>query len=201
MDARPPAEPVWELRKRTELARDHPDYLNPASFGNYFKPVKKLFGMNDIAMPWKRIYATYPELDNVSESRGWSREEIGKMLRNTHDPMERALVLVLASSGVRSGGLDLNWGNLIPVYRVDGSLVPDPGANNGKIACAVLQVYSGSAEGYTAFITPEGVRRAAGVRPHAGAAHGAPAAPQGPHVPGHKGPAKEGVLYVCQEAD
>ena len=62
--------------------------------------------MNDIAMPWKRIYATYPELDNVPESRGWTREEIGRMLRNTHDPMERALVLVLASSGVRSGGLD-----------------------------------------------------------------------------------------------
>ncbi len=142
-----------KLRKRTELARDHPDYLNPASFGNYFKPVKKLFDMNDVAMPWKRIYATYPELDNVPESRGWSREEIGKMLRNTHDPMERALVL--ASSGVRSGGLDLNWEDLIPVYRVDGSLVPDPGANNGKIACAMLQVYSGSAEGYTAFITPE----------------------------------------------
>ena len=59
-----------KLRKRTELARDHPDYLNPASFGNYFKPVKKLFDMNDIAMPWKRIYATYPELDNVLRVEG-----------------------------------------------------------------------------------------------------------------------------------
>ena len=144
-----------KLRKRTELARDHPDYLNPASFGNYFKPVKKLFDMNDVAMPWKRIYATYPELDNVSESRGWTREEIGRMLRNTRDPMERALVLVLASSGVRSGGLDLDWGDLVPVYRVDGSLVLDPGAESGEIACAMLQVYSGSAEGYTTFITPE----------------------------------------------
>ena len=145
-----------KLRKRTELVRNHPDYLNPASFGNYFKPVKKLFGMNDIAMPWKRICATYPELDNVPESRGWAREEMGRTLRSTHDPMERALVLVLASSGVRSGGLDLNWGGgLVPVYRVDGGPVLDPGAESGEIACAVLQVYSGSAEGYTTPITQE----------------------------------------------
>ena len=64
------AEPEWtrdlllnlsgKLRKRTELARDHPDYLNPASFGNYFKPVKKLFDMHGVSMPWKHTYATFP---------------------------------------------------------------------------------------------------------------------------------------------
>ena len=144
-----------KLRKRTELPGDHADYLNPVSFGNYFKPLKKLFDMNDVVMQWKRIYATYPELDNMSESRGWTREEIGRMLRHTRDPMERALVLVLASSGMRSGGLDLNWGDMVPVYRVGGELVLDPGADGGEVACAMLQVYRGSAESYVAFITPE----------------------------------------------
>ena len=41
------------------------------------------------------------------------------------------------------------------MYRVDGGPVLDPGAESGEIACAVLQVYSGSAEGYTTPITQE----------------------------------------------
>ena len=52
--------------------------------------------MNEVMLPWKMIYATYPEQDNLPDSRGWSREGISKMLRNAHDPMDRALVLVLA---------------------------------------------------------------------------------------------------------
>ena len=47
------------LRGRTELERDDPDYFNPASMGNYFKPIKKLLDMNDVSMLWKRIYATF----------------------------------------------------------------------------------------------------------------------------------------------
>ena len=145
-----------KLRERTALPKDDPDYLNPTTFGNYFKPVKKLFDMNDVVMPWKRLYATYPELDNIQESRGWSREEIGMMLKHAREPMERALVLVLSSSGVRIGGLvDLNWGDLVPVYSVDGKLVLDPGAEACEVSCAMLQVYRGSAANYMAFITPE----------------------------------------------
>ena len=34
-----------KLRKQTELPKDDPDYLNPDSIGNYFKPVKKLLDM------------------------------------------------------------------------------------------------------------------------------------------------------------
>ena len=145
-----------KLRERTELPEDHPDYLNPDSVANYFKPLKKLFDMNDVSIPWKRIYATYPERDNVPESRGWTREEISMMLKYAHGPLDRALVLVLASSGMRAGGLDLIWDDLTPIYSMkDGSLALDPGADGGSVACAVLRVYRGSPESYLAFITPE----------------------------------------------
>ena len=145
-----------KLRERTELPADNPEYLNPDSLGNYFKPLKKLLGMNDVPMPWKRVYATFPELDNMPSSKGWTREDIAGMLKNARDPMERALVLVLASSGMRSGGLDLTWEDLTPVYRAgDGGLTLDPGAGGCKVACAALEVYRGSAEAYPAFITPE----------------------------------------------
>ena len=96
---------VGKLRERTGLAKDNPDYLNPTSFGNYFKPVKKLFDMNDVTINWKRVYVTYPELDNMPDTAGWTREEIARMIRCTRSQMDRALVLVLASSGVRSGAL------------------------------------------------------------------------------------------------
>ena len=144
-----------KLRERTTLPHDDPDYLNPVSFGNYFKPVKKLFDMTDVAMQWKRIYATYPELDNVAASRGWTRDEIGAMSRHASDSMERAVVLVLASSGMRAGGLDLEWRDLTPVYRTGDKLLLDPGAEGHDIACAMLEVYRGSAESYVTFITPE----------------------------------------------
>ena len=142
-----------KMRKRTELPKNDPDYLNPDSIGNYFKPIKKLLDMNDVSISWKSIYATYPERDNISESRGWTREEISMLLNHAHGPLDR--VLVLASSGMRAGGLDLNWEDLTPIYRTkDGGLTldPDPG---DKVACATLHVYRGSPERYLAFITPE----------------------------------------------
>ncbi len=144
-----------KIRERTVLPHDDPNYLNPASFANYFKPIKKLFDMTDVAIPWKRIYATYPELDNVAASRGWTREEIGAMVTHSRDSMERAVVLVLASSGMRAGGLDMEWRDITPVYRAGDRLLLDPGAEGHDIACAMLEVYRGSTESYVTFITPE----------------------------------------------
>ena len=67
-----------KLRTRTELPTEHSDYLNPTSVNNYFKPLKKLLDMNDIPVSWKRIYSTFPELDNLSDSRGYTLQEIQK---------------------------------------------------------------------------------------------------------------------------
>ena len=144
----------WKLRERTELPRDDGDYLNPTSVKTYFKPLRKLLEMNDVPVPWGRIRTTYPERNNMLDAKGWTREEIAAMLRHARDPMERALVLVLASSGVRLGGLALKWGDLTPIYMADGRLTADPGGG-GEVACVALNVYAGSPENHTAFITPE----------------------------------------------
>ena len=145
-----------KMRERTELPTDHQDYFNPSSFGNYFKPLKKLFDMTGVAITWNRLYATYPEMNNMDKSRDWTRVEIAKMLEHVRDEMERALILVLASSGVRIGGLvDLNWGDLTAVYWSGGEMTLDPGADGAEIACVAMKVYGGSAEDYMAFMTPE----------------------------------------------
>ena len=145
-----------KMRERTELPLDHQDYFNPSSFSNYFKPLKKLFDMTGVAIAWNRLYATYPEMNNMDKSRDWTRAEIAKMLEHARDEMERALILVLASSGARIGGLvDLNWGDLTAVYWSGDEMTLDPGAEDAEIACVAMKVYSGSAEDYMAFMTPE----------------------------------------------
>ena len=45
-----------KLKERTNLPKNDPEYLNPSSIDNYFKPIKKLFDMNDVVIPWNRIY-------------------------------------------------------------------------------------------------------------------------------------------------
>ena len=147
-----------KFRQRTQLPKDHQDYLNPQSVDNYFKPLKKLFDMNDITFSWTRIYSTFPELDNISDSRGWTRKEIQTMLRFANGPIDRAVILVVASSGIRVGGFDFDWQDLTPIYNVDNELrfeITESEIEKAQIACAMLTVYRGSSEAYPAFITPE----------------------------------------------
>ena len=155
------------LRARCLLPHDDPNYFNPESFGNYFKPLKKLLDMNDVMIPWKRVYATYPEADNVQESRGWTRSEIQKILRFTRGPTDRAIVLVAASSGMRAGGFEsLRWSDLRPIYVGEGGRLTfdssedaggsqRPSASQPSPVCAMIIVYARTSASYPAFITPE----------------------------------------------
>ena len=148
----------WKLRGRTELPKDHADYLNPTSVKSYFMPLRKLLEMNNVVANWRRIYTTIPEKDNMTDDTGWTRENIAAMLMHARDPMDRAIILLLASSGVRLGGLNLTWGDLIPIYIENGRPTTDPGGGSAEMACVALNVYAGSPERYTAFATPEAYR-------------------------------------------
>ena len=144
-----------KLRARTELPRGDPGYYNPVSMAGYFKPIKKLLDMNDVSMPWARIYATFPEQDNVPDSRGWTRAEISRMLRFASGTTDRALILLAASSGIRMGGFDLDWGDMKPVY-LDGDKLSFEGS--GEPACTMLSICRGTISQYLAFVTPEACR-------------------------------------------
>ena len=157
-----------KLRERSALPHDHSDYFNPSGVSNYFKPLKKLFDMNGVTLPWKRIYSTFPESDNVTESRGWDRTEIQSMLRFAKGSADRAAILVAASSGIRAGGFELlRWSDLKPIYRVvtsggdyrsggDGTLGFESGGDGAaEPVCALLTTYGRTNASYPAFITPE----------------------------------------------
>jgi hypothetical protein len=107
-----------KLKERTKLPKEDPSYLNPSSFGNFFKPLKKLFDMNGVPFVWKRIYATYPELDNQITGRGYTREEIQTILKYANGSIDKAIILIASSSGIREGGMNLRWENVLPVYKV-----------------------------------------------------------------------------------
>lgn len=88
------------LKDRTQKNPNDKDYLNPSSFNNFFKPIKKLFDMNGVSIVWKRIYATYPEINNLNESRGYTKDEIQTMLNFSQGSIDVALILVSSSSGL-----------------------------------------------------------------------------------------------------
>ena len=148
-----------ELKKRTALDKDDNNYLNPSSFSNFFKPIKKLLDMNGIAIVWKLIYSTYPENNNLDDSRGYDKSEIEKMLNYCKGSLDRMIILVSSSSGVRVGGLSgLTWNDLVPVYKINDKLVleiKESEINDSEIVCAVLRVYRNTSEEYPALITPE----------------------------------------------
>jgi hypothetical protein len=147
-----------KLRKRTELSSDNTDYLNPTSVNNYFKPLRKLLDMNDIPISWKRIYSTFPELDNISDSRGYTLQEIQKMLQHANGAIDRAIILIASSSGIRVGGFELKWKDIVPVYKIDDKItfdITESQENNAEIICAMLTIYNGSSQKYPTFITPE----------------------------------------------
>lgn len=146
------------LRERTELPKNDPDYFKPTSVDNYFKPIKKLLDMNEIPLAWSRVYVTFPEIDNISGGRGWTRQEISRMLKFANGSMERAIILVLSSSAARIGGIDFTWKDIMPVYKVGNELkidITESEESESSIACAMLKTYSGTSCEYPSFITPE----------------------------------------------
>ena len=97
------------LRTRTKKDPADKEYLNPNSIRNDFKPFKKLFEMNDVPMAWKRVYAMIPEQipTSVTGSRPYTRAEINHMLKFTSNSMDRSIILVASSSGIRAGAFCL----------------------------------------------------------------------------------------------
>ena len=149
---------AYMLRERTEKDKKDAEYLSPTSINANFAPLKKLFVVNDVALPWQRIRNTFPEMV-IYDTRDWTRDDIRKMLRHARGAVDRAIILVMASSGVRIGGMELKWGHIVPIYDEGGKL------REGKsmleedaskpVACAMLHVYGSSPAEYAAFITPE----------------------------------------------
>ena len=149
---------VSKLRERTQLSKSDPSYLNPSSVPNKIKPIRKLLEMNDLGLPWARVYAMFPEIDNSLGARGYSRKEIQKMLTNTQEISTKALILTMTSGGFREGAWDtLVWKDLFPIYKTDDEKykVELEKDEKAKVVCGAMTIYRGSLEEYIALISIE----------------------------------------------
>lgn len=148
---------VARLRQRTLLEKADPAYLNPSSVPNKIKPIKKLLEMNNLGLGWKRVYSTYPELDNINQGRGYSREEIKKLLEYSDSIDTDFIILASSSGGLRVGTWDnISWGDVFPVYEIAGEYKVELSQNeSGRIVCAGMRVYRGTPDEYMALISIE----------------------------------------------
>lgn len=154
-----------KLRERTEKPKTDSEYLNPATVPNYFKPIKKLFEINGVAFVWSKVEAVYPEINNKNEGRGYAKGEIRTFLDHA-GLMDKAIVLVASSGGIREGGLPFRWKDVTPIYKVNGKLVyetvnqspTETEAKDENMACARVWVYADTSSRYPAYISPEAYR-------------------------------------------
>jgi site-specific recombinase XerD len=114
--------------------------LSPASINLYTAAVKHFYAMNDITLNTRRINAFKPEFHNVVEDQPYTREQI-KQLLDKAEQRNRAIILLLSSSGMRVGALqNLKVGDLTPI---------------DKYQIYQIQVYKRSKSKYITFCTPE----------------------------------------------
>jgi hypothetical protein len=149
-----------KFRKRSELPKTDPDYINPISLKNYFVPIQKLLEMNRITISWKRIRCTLPEPDNSDDTREYTYSEIQKMLHHSK-LIDKVLILLAASSGIRAGAFSIKWKHLVPIYLYnenylwDDQDVTESVQQKGQVVAAMIRIYANSNSEYVAFVTPE----------------------------------------------
>jgi integrase len=114
--------------------------LSPASINLYTAAVNHFYTMNDITLNIRRINAFKPEFHNVVEDQPYTREQI-KLLLDKAEQRNRAIILLLSSSGMRVGALhNLKVGDLTPI---------------DKYNIYQIHVYKRSKSKYITFCTPE----------------------------------------------
>lgn len=151
---------VDKLRARTELEKTDPDYLRVPSINNYVRPVQKLFDMNSITISWKRIKSTFPSDEDKDDSREYTYDELKKILDHCTE-MDKVLVLMAASSGIRAGAFTLKWSHVRPIYSYkdrycfEDQDVTESVTKESNVVAVLIRAYANSGAEYFAFGTPE----------------------------------------------
>lgn len=116
--------------------------VSPSTLKVHVAALKHFFEMNDfIGINWKKVSKYMGEFYTVSEDRPYTREEIRKLVNAAHSLRDKAIILLLSSSGLRvSGLLKLQLKDLIPLPKYN---------------IYQITVYKKTREQYITFCTPE----------------------------------------------
>ena len=125
------------------LLEDYSMYLkkkvSPNSVPIYFAPIELFFVMNDKMLNYRKIRKLFPGKVQKGNQRGYTREEIQKILDNTRSLRNKAIVLLMASSGLRLGA--------IPDIKIKHMAKMD--------SSYAIKIYEGDLEEDYVFTTPE----------------------------------------------
>ena len=76
-----------------------------SSLNAMFSAIQLFCTMNDVLINWKKIRKMFPEKEKPTGDRAYTNDEIRALLDNTKSYRFRALIHLLASSGVRAGAV------------------------------------------------------------------------------------------------
>ena len=138
---------LLDQKEITAIIRDYIYELNDKMKGNsvqnYINPIRVFFGMNDIMPNSYIITNAIKSEDSIPGGTvAATDEDVQNLLDATNNPMKKALIHFIASTGIRPGALN------DPILKMK-HLTP---MDNG---CKAIKVYDESKEGYWAFLTPE----------------------------------------------
>ena len=143
------------LNARSKKPKDSDEYLNPNTFTNKFKGIKKFCKVNRIAIIWDSIMEFEPEKDNNKQTRGFTTQEIKIILEHSTNIRTDLATLLISSCGSRSGELEeLRWEQISPIYEYDGKYSFEE-SENSIIVCACVIVYAGTSSEYQTLISIE----------------------------------------------
>jgi integrase len=130
------------LHQKERLRRNE---IVVSTIHNYLKPIKLLCSMNDIHVNWKKVTTGLPRERRYAEDRSPTIEEIQKLIEYP-DRRIKAIILTMASSGIRLGAWDdLKWRHIQPIET----------DKEGEVVAAKIIVYAGSEDQYFSLITAE----------------------------------------------
>jgi integrase len=116
--------------------------LSPSSIRSHISAIQTFLIINDFGgINWIKVKKFVGEFYKVADDRPYTRDEIKQLVDAAHSLRDKAIILLLSSSGIRVGGLvRLQLKHLIP---------------NNKYGIYQIDVYKKSREAYTTFCTPE----------------------------------------------
>ena len=78
----------------------------PATVSAYVAAIRKFYSMNDIQLNWDKIHSFEGEKEKQAEDRPYTHSEIQTLIQKT-SPRNRAIIFLMASSGLRVGAVPL----------------------------------------------------------------------------------------------
>ena len=142
------------LRNPKDIQRLVEDYVlkmredeHPNTIPMHYYPIQSFLEMNDVSINFKKIRRLFPGKIKTAVERGWSTDEVQKMLSVTTDLRTRALILFENASGGRIGLFDEL--QIKHLHEIDDETY-------GK--CYSITGYAESTEEYVTFLTPEATK-------------------------------------------